>query len=70
MPATSIPATDELRDRLIRFRVSDTEYRELAQQADAAHLPLAALLRGLIAEGRRQRPSRSPDEDAERILSR
>lgn len=70
MPATSYPPSSEVRDRLVRFRLSEREYTELQAEATSSGLPLAATLRGLIQEGRRVHPARSADEYAERILSR
>ncbi len=66
MPHTSHPPSSEVRDRAVRLRISEREYKELQAEAVSAGLPLAAILRGLIQEGRRVHPARNPDYYAER----
>ena len=57
MPATSLPPSPELRDRVIRFAVSDAEHTALLTEATLAGMPLAGYLRTLIDVARSQQPT-------------
>ncbi len=70
MPATSIPAIDAPRYRVVRFGVSHAEYALLLTEASDAGLSVSALLRLYIDQVRSQQPARTADDYAERVLSR